>query len=136
MSRRYTQAEIEAFVIYSKNGDIANAIGKSVRTVQKMKKDMELQKLVREERSKALQEAIGKLQGALGGAVDVLNEIIQDPTIKPQIRLNAISYLLSACRPMIEEQFTNRGQYHDIEEADPLSKALMALGKEIESDPI
>lgn len=134
----FTEKEIEAFVLYTNNKDIASAIGKSTRTVIKMKKDEQLQKEVKKRREMALNDAINKLQGSLSGAIDVLNGIIQDSSIKPQIRLNAISYLLGACRPMIEDYFSkdNFKSYKDVEEPDPLSKALMVLGREMESDPL
>lgn len=134
---KYSEKEIEAFTLYTNNNDIAKAIGKSTRTVINLKKDKNLQKEVKERRKQALECSLNKLQGGLNGAIDVLNGIIQDCSIKPQIRLNAISYLLNACKPMIESYYEQDSVKYDVKiESDPLSKALEELGGQLESDLI
>lgn len=135
---KYSEKEIEAFFLYTNNKDIAKAIGKSTRTVIKLKKDESLQKEVKKRREQALKDSLNKLQGGLNGAVDVLNEIIQDSSIKPQIRLNAISYLLSACKPMIESYYQKNYaiRFDDIIKDDPLSESLEELARTLISDPV
>lgn len=135
---KYSEKEIEAFFLYTNNKDIAKAIGKSTRTVIKLKKDESLQKEVKKRREQALKDSLNKLQGGLNGAVDVLNEIIQDSSIKPQIRLNAISYLLSACKPMIESYYQkdNAIKFDDVIDDDALSISLEELAKSLTSDPV
>lgn len=135
---KYSEKEVEAFLLYTSNKDIAKAIGKSTRTVIKLKKNEALQNEVKKRREEALKGTINKLQGGLSEAVDVLNEIIKDTSIKPQIRLNAISYLLSACKPMIESYYQKNYaiRFDDIINDDPLSESLEELARTLISDPV
>lgn len=95
---KYSEEVIQAFLLYSKNQDVANAIGKSIRMVQNYKKDPELQRLLTERRVEYVKTSVSKMQCSMNHAVDVLNEIIDDPETSQQTKVNAINTLFNQCR--------------------------------------
>ena len=95
---KYGENVIQAFLMYSKNQDIANAIGKSIRMVQNYKNDPELQKIVSERRIEYVKTSVSKMQCSMNHAVDVLNQIIDDPDTSSQTKVNAINILFNQCR--------------------------------------
>lgn len=94
----YSENIIQAFLLYEKNQDIANAIGKSVRMVQNYKKDEKLQQILAERRVEYVKTSVSKMQCSLNHAVDVLNKIIDDEETSNQTRVNAINILFNQCR--------------------------------------
>jgi len=94
----YTENVIQAFLLYEKNQDIADAIGKSIRTVQLYKKDNELQRILSDRRVEFVKTAVCKMQKSMSHAVDVLMDIIDDEETSKQTKVNAINILFNQCR--------------------------------------
>lgn len=95
---KYGENVIQALLMYNKNQDIADAIGTTIRTVQRYRKDPELQEILAERRVEYIKTATSKMQCSLNHAVDVLNKIIDDSETSPQTKVNAINILFNQCR--------------------------------------
>lgn len=78
------------------------AAGVSKNFAYKLLKDHEFIKDLDNARAMMINDAARYLQGHLEKASTELIKIIEDETIKPQIRINAINSLFAACKSMTE----------------------------------
>lgn len=60
-----------------------------------LKRDNEFQSVLRERRDMCIQAAVQALRGHFLKGVLILAEIAEDPSVSPQVRVNAISCMLS-----------------------------------------
>lgn len=99
-SKKYADNErvISAFLNNCRTVDIVKDSGLSRTTVNRLQKDPEFLQALRERRTAIVSGAVIKLQQNLSKDVDVLQEIIEDPEISPQVRVNAIQVSLSQLR--------------------------------------
>lgn len=99
----YSEEEIEAFLHCSTDKEIADRLGVSIRTIQNHKHDEKLKEILAKRRIEYVSKATAKIQISLGNAIDILLSIMNDNTIAPQIRLNAINMLLSVSKPWLND---------------------------------
>lgn len=111
-SGKYIENEkiMMAFLNNVRVTDIATETGLSRSTVARLKRDPDFQHALRVRRTEIVARAVAQMQQNLMGDVAVLESIIQDPDISPQIRLNGVQIILSQISNMIatENHMRNR----------------------------
>ena len=90
----YPEKVISSFMKHAKTSDIARETGLSVKTIQKYKRDPELQKILRDRQDELVSEALGVMKFYLKDSAKVLVSIILDKTAPAQTRVNAIQVLM------------------------------------------
>ncbi len=100
--RAYTEELISAFLEYDKISDIMRATGLSRNTVSKYRDDAQFQEILNQRRVLIIRRSVQKMQQSLTDCVNVLNRIIKNDEISPQIRVNAIQIMLSQCKSWTE----------------------------------
>ncbi len=100
--RTYTEELISAFLEYDKISDIMRATGLSRNTVSKYRDDSHFQEILNQRRVQIIRRSVQKMQQSLTDCVNVLNRIIKNDEISPQIRVNAIQIMLSQCKSWTE----------------------------------
>lgn len=98
MKKNYSETVINAFLKYDKLSDIAKAIGVTPQTASKYRDDPELQKILSARRLEYVKGATTKMQLFLTEGVDVLQRIIRDKNVAPQIKVNAIQVMFNQLR--------------------------------------
>ena len=94
---KYSENIIQAFLMYDKIKDIAEATGKSPRTICNYKKDDELQRVLTERRTEYVKTAVYKMQSTINKVTDTLISIIDDKETATQTRVNAINIFYTQC---------------------------------------
>lgn len=102
MKKQYSEKVINAFLENDKIVDIMAATGLSRSTIDRYRADPELQRILSERKLAFIESAVTKMQAALSSGVEVLQKIISDEGISPQVRINAISTLFAQCRNWTE----------------------------------
>lgn len=100
--RQYSENVISAFLEHDKIIDIMKATGLSRATVDRYRKDAELQRILTERKAMYIEAAVSQMQAGLTESVEVLRGIIKDKKVNPQARIYAISTLFTACRNWTE----------------------------------
>lgn len=95
---KYAENIIQAFLMYDQVKDIADATGKSVRTVYSYKKDEEFQKVLAERRVEYVKTSVSKMQCAMNRVTDQLLKIIDDPETPTPTKVSAINTFYSQCK--------------------------------------
>lgn len=100
--RTYTEELISAFLEYDKISDIMRATGLSRNTVSRYRDDSQFQEILNQRRVQIIRRSVQKMQQSLTDCVNVLNRIINNDDISPQIRVNAIQIMMSQCKSWTE----------------------------------
>ncbi len=100
--RTYTENIIEAFLEHDKISEIMRITGLSRNTLTRYRDDPQFQDILNQRRVQIIRRSVQKMQQSLSDCVNVLNRIINDETISPQIRVNAIQTMLSQCKTWTE----------------------------------
>ena len=100
--RIFTEDLIAAFLEYDKISDIMRATGLSRNTVTRYRDDPQFQDILNQRRVQIIRRSVQKMQQSLTDCVNVLNRIINDGDISPQIRVNAIQIMMSQCKSWTE----------------------------------
>ena len=97
MGRNYHEDErvISAFLNHYKITDIMKSTGRSRNTVYRIRNDPRFQKALQDRKDAIIKTAVSRMQSCLLKDIDVLQEIILNPDISPQIRINAIQIKLN-----------------------------------------
>ena len=96
--KTYSEKEINAFLFGRDNQEIAEELQKSVRTIQRMKKDEQLRALINERRADVMRTQLNRITALMEKCVDELETILNDAEIKPQIKINAMNLLFTQFR--------------------------------------
>lgn len=96
--KAYPEKVIAAFLECDKVTDIMEITGLSRGTVNKYRDDEEFQKVLFERKEQYISAAVTKMQSALTEAAGVLQKIIKNEGVPPQVRVNAISVLFAQCK--------------------------------------
>lgn len=100
--RVFTEDLISAFLEYDKIADIMRATGLSRNTVTRYRDDPQFQDILNQRRVQIIRRSVQKMQQSLTDCVNVLNRIINNDDISPQIRVNAIQIMMSQCKSWTE----------------------------------
>ncbi len=100
--RAYTEKLISAFLEYDKISDIMRETGLSRNTVTRYRDDPKFQDILNQRRAQMIKSSVRGMQRSLMDCVNVLNRIINDDDISPQVRLNAVQIMLSQCKVWTE----------------------------------
>ena len=100
--RTYTENIIEAFLEHDKISEIMRITGLSRNTLTRYRDDPQFQDILNQRRVQIIRRSVQKMQQSLSDCANVLNRIINDETISPQIRVNAIQTMLSQCKTWTE----------------------------------
>lgn len=100
--RAYTEKLISAFLEYDKISDIMRETGFSRNTVTRYRDDPKFQDILNQRRAQMIKSSVRGMQRSLMDCVNVLNRIINDDDISPQVRLNAVQIMLSQCKVWTE----------------------------------
>ena len=100
--RIFTEDLIAAFLEYDKISDIMRATGLSRNTVTRYRDDPQFQDILNKRRVQIIRRSVQKMQQSLSNCVNVLNRIINNDDISPQIRVNAIQIMMSQCKSWTE----------------------------------
>ena len=100
--RVFTEDLIAAFLEYDKISDIMRATGLSRNTVTRYRDDPQFQDILNQRRVQIIRRSVQKMQQSLTDCVNVLNRIINNDDISPQIRVNAIQIMMSQCKSWTE----------------------------------
>ena len=100
--RAYTEKLISAFLEYVKISDIMRETGLSRNTVTRYRDDPKFQDILNQRRAQMIKSSVRGMQRSLMDCVNVLNRIINDDDISPQVRLNAVQIMLSQCKVWTE----------------------------------
>ena len=99
---KYPENVILAFLTTRRTADIAKQTGLSQRTIERYKKDPELQKILRDRQAEMFKDVTDTLQKILLPAITELEKIIKDPEVVPQTKIYAINSLFQQFRSMTE----------------------------------
>jgi len=96
-AKNYTEDErvIGAFLNHFRMVDVMRETGLSKNTVYKIRNDPEFQRVIRERKEAILKTAVNKMQSYLTRDVSILQQIAEDPDASAQVRINAISTIMS-----------------------------------------
>lgn len=99
-AKNYMEDErvIGAFLNNFRMVDVMKATGLSKNTVYRIRNDPEFQKVIRERKEAILKTAVNKMQSYLTKDVEILQEIIENPKTSPQVKINAITTLMTQLR--------------------------------------
>lgn len=100
--KNYSEKIISAFLESDKITEIMEKTGLSRSTVDRYKKDPDLQFILAERRTMIVESAISKMEAAMVDAAETLRKIIADENVGAQTRIYAISTLFSQCRSWVE----------------------------------
>ena len=100
--RVFTEDVISAFLEHDKISDVMRITGLSRNTVTKYRDDPQLQDILNQRRVQIIRRSVQKMQQSLTDCVNVLNRIISNDKISPQIRVNAIQVMMSQCKSWTE----------------------------------
>lgn len=100
--KMYSEKIINAFLDNDKVIDIMAATGLSRSTIERYRADPELQKILSDRKAAFVEAAVLKMQKTLSESADVLQKIIKNEDISPQVRVNAIQVLFTQCRNWTE----------------------------------
>lgn len=100
--RVFTESMIAAFLEHDKISDIMRATSLSRNTVTRYRDDPQFQDILNQRRVQVIRRSVQKMQQSLTDCVNVLNRIIADDSISPQIRVNAIQIMMSQCKSWTE----------------------------------
>ena len=100
--RIFTEDLIAAFLEYDKISDIMRATGLSRNTVTRYRDDPQFQDILNQRRVQIIRRSVQQMQHSLTDCVNVLNRIINNDDISPQIRVNAIQIMMSQCKSWTE----------------------------------
>ena len=100
--RVFTEDLIAAFLEYDKISDIMRATGFSRNTVTRYRDDPQFQDILNKRSVQIIRRSVQKMQQSLSNCVNVLNRIINNDDISPQIRVNAIQIMMSQCKSWTE----------------------------------
>lgn len=98
----YSEKIISAFLENDKITDIMSATGLSRSTIDRYGQDPELQRILSERKAAYVEAAVTKMQAALSESAEVLQRIIKNEDVSPQVRVNAIQVLFTQCRSWTE----------------------------------
>lgn len=96
--KSYSEKVINAFLENDKISDIMAATGLSRGTINKYREDEDFQRVLFERKEQFVSAAVTKMQAALSESAEVLQKIIKNEDISPQVRINAISVLFQQCK--------------------------------------
>ena len=102
MKKRYSEKIINAFLTHDKICDIMSVTGLSRSTIERYRADPELQRILSERKAAFVEAAVLKMQKTLSESADVLQRIIKNEEVSPQVRVNAIQVLFTQCRNWTE----------------------------------
>ena len=96
-AKNYAEDErvISAFLNNFRMVDVIRETGLSKKTCYKIRNDPEFQKVIRERKEAILKTAVNKMQSYLTKDVSILQQIAEDPDASAQVRINAISTIMS-----------------------------------------
>ena len=100
--RVFTEDVISAVLEHDKISDVMRTTGLSRNTVTKYRDDPQLQDILNQRRVQIIRRSVQKMQQSLTDCVNVLNRIISNDKISPQIRVNAIQVMMSQCKSWTE----------------------------------
>ena len=100
--KNYSEKIVNAFLENDKVVDIMSATGLSRSTIERYRADPELQRILSERKAAFIEAAVLKMQKTLSESADVLQRIIKNEEISPQVRVNAIQVLFTQCRNWTE----------------------------------
>ena len=100
--RVFTEDVISAFLEHDKISDVMRTTGLSRNTVTRYRDDPQLQDILNQRRVQIIRRSVQKMQQSLTDCVNVLNRIISNDKISPQIRVNAIQVMMSQCKSWTE----------------------------------
>lgn len=103
MKKQYSEKVINAFLEHDKITDIMAATGLSRGTIDKYRKDEEFQKVLFERKERFVAAAVSKMQASMSRGAEVLQRIIENESVAPQTRVNAISVLFAQCKAWTTE---------------------------------
>lgn len=103
MKKQYSEKVINAFLEHDKIIDIMAATGLSRGTIDKYRKDEEFQKVLFERKERFVAAAVSKMQASMSRGAEVLQRIIENESVAPQTRVNAISVLFAQCKAWTTE---------------------------------
>lgn len=106
--KSYSERLINAFVSGYKRDEIMQAAGIGKQKYYALKRDPEFIRLVNERRGDIVRGAVMKMESFLTEDVELLQDIITDEEVRPQVRVNAIQLMLT--------QFNNYKMLTDIQE--------------------
>lgn len=99
---KYTENVILAFLSNRKTSQIAKQTGLSQRTIERYKKDPELQTILRDRRAEMFKEVTDALHEILIPAARELHKIVNDPDVAAQTKVYAINSAYQQYRSMTE----------------------------------
>ena len=102
MKKQYSEKIINAFLENDKVVDIISVTGLSRSTIERYRADPELQRILSERKAAYVEAAVLKMQKTLAESADVLQRIIKNEEVSPQVRVNAIQVLFTQCRNWTE----------------------------------
>ena len=91
LKKEYNEVLIQAFLSCYKVKDIAKAAGLNVSTINKYKRDPAFMAVLNERRTVIVNAAVDKMTGTILKDTDVLQSIIDDESVNPAVRANAIN---------------------------------------------
>ena len=100
--KTYSETIITAFLENDKITDIMAATKLSRSTIERYRADPELQKVLSDRKAAFVEAAVLKMQKTLAESADVLQRIIKNEEVSPQVRVNAIQVLFTQCRNWTE----------------------------------
>lgn len=100
--KTYSEKVINAFLENDKIIDIMAATGLSRSTIDRYRADPKLQKILSERKAAFVEAAVLKMQKSLSEGADVLQRIIKNEEVSPQVRVNAIQVLFAQCKGWTE----------------------------------
>ena len=98
MKKNYSETVIEAFLRYDKIVDIMKATGLSRSTLMRYRDSPDFQKILSDRRTVYVEAAVTKMQSFMCEGVEMLQKIIRDKGVNPQVKVNAIQILFTQCR--------------------------------------
>ena len=102
MKKQYSEKIINAFLENDRISDIMEATKLSRSTIDRYRADPELQKILSDRKAAFVEAAVMKMQKALSEGADVLQRIIKNEDVSPQVRVNAIQVLFAQCKGWTE----------------------------------
>ena len=91
----YEEKDINAFLTSTKAVTIMKTAKIGKTRYYRLKNDPEFQRIVTQRRNDIVREAVMKMESYLCKDVEILQQLIEDPETKDQVKVNAIQCMLS-----------------------------------------
>lgn len=126
----YSETLINAYLQHDKIKDIAEVVGCSTKTIQRLQKDPQFRKVIAERRYLMVNKALSTLQQSLDDAVKTLVEIMTSDSTPPKERLEAVRLVMDTAERWGGSYYSIKNNYVNFEErlaSEELDKKLLSF---------